>query len=111
MALTKAKGLRTVPGAFTQQQLTLTGDTAYPTGGYVLTAADFGLTVLQRIVGGYFTTIAGAANELAVIPTYNADGITLASVAVALVVGSTGVQVANGANVSTTGIIIIGEGN
>lgn len=111
MATTNTRRLRTVPGAFTQQNLDVACDAVYPTGGYVFKAADFGLVVLQRIMAAYFTTIAGAAFELAVVPTYNSDGVTLASVAVALVVGTTGVQVAAGVDVHTVGIMLIAEGN
>ena len=112
MALGKALGLRTVPGAATRQLLTLTGDaTSYPTGGWVLLPADFQLTVIREIIAANFISIAGAAFEVATVPTFNSDGITIASIAVALVVGTTGVQVANGA--STAGVVlqVIVEGN
>lgn len=111
MALTKVSGYRAVPGASISQSLAITGDTSYVTGGYVLFPADFGFTVLRRITAAFFSTVAGAAYELAVVPTYNADGITLASIAVALIVGTTGAQVAAAANVSTVGIQLIAEGN
>lgn len=111
MALTKTIRTRAVPGASTMQSMDVLGDTAYPTGGYVLLPTDFNLTVLRRVVGAFFNNVAGAAYELAVIPTYNADGVTLAQINLALVVGTTGVQVTNGASVSTVGVTLIVEGN
>jgi hypothetical protein len=111
MAATKTLGRRAVPGDATYQSIAFTGDAAYPTGGYVVLPSDFGFQVLRRIIGVFMTTIAGAAFEVAVVPTVNADGITLAQVNLALVVGTTGAQVANGVDVHTVGIHIIGEGN
>jgi UDP-N-acetylmuramyl tripeptide synthase len=110
MAATKTLRRREVPGATSEQSLDLTGDAAYPTGGYILLPADFQFSVLRRIASAFFSTVAGAAFELAIVPTYNADN-TLAQVAVALVVGTTGAQVANGVNVSTVGITLVAEGN
>jgi len=111
MALTKTLRARAVPGASTMQSLDAVGDTAYPTGGYTLLPADFGLTVLRRVVAAFFNNVAGTAYEVAAIPTYNADGVTIGQINLALAVGTTGVQVANGANVSTVGITIVVDGN
>lgn len=111
MALGKAQGLRTVPGASTRQLLTLTGDAAsYPTGGWPLVPADFGFNVIREVIACVTASVAGAAFEPAVIPTLNSDG-SIASLNVALVVGTTGVQLANAG--STTGVVIqlIVEGN
>lgn len=102
---------RGVPGSSIDSTIILTGDTSYPTGGYVITAATFGLTLLRGIKAAFFTTIAGAAFEVAVVPTFNADGVTLASVAVALVVGTTGAQVAAAVDVHTVGIQLVATGN
>jgi hypothetical protein len=112
MALGKALGIRTVPGASTRQLLTLTGDaSSYVTGGFVITPADFQLTVIREIISATFTSIAGAAFEVATVPTLNADGITIASIAVALVVGTTGLQLANGGSSAGVVIQIVVEGN
>ena len=112
MALGIVPGLRTVPGAAIQQVLTLTGDAnSYPTGGWVLTPANFNLNVIREIIGVNFLSIAGAAFEVATVPTYNSDGITIASIAVALVVGTTGLQLANGGSSAGVVLQIIVEGN
>jgi hypothetical protein len=111
MALVKTLRGRAVPGAATLQSLDLTGDAAsYPTGGWQLLPADFQFSVLRRIVAAFFTTVAGAAFEVAVIPTYNAD-TTLASVNVALVVGTTGAQLANAGSTAGVGLTVVAEGN
>lgn len=111
MALTTALGTRTVPGASFSVPATLTCDTSYPAGGYILTASTFGLTVLKRVLFNVFTTVAGAAFELALVPTYASDGATLLSVAVRLVVGTSGVEVATGANISSVAFQVIADGN
>jgi hypothetical protein len=66
---------------------------------------------LRKVLFSTFASIAGAAYQEAIIPTYNADGVTIASFALHLIVGSTGVEVANGVNVSTTSVSLIVEGN
>lgn len=112
MALGKVQGLRTVPGASTRQVLNLTGDAAsYPTGGWPLVAADFGFNVIREIIACVTTSIAGAAFEPAVVPTFAADGVTITSLNVALVVGTTGVQLANAGSSAGVTIQLIVEGN
>lgn len=108
---TTTLGTRSVPGASFTVPVSWLGDATYPAGGYVFTAASFNLNVLRRISAAYFNTIAGAVYELAFVPTFNADGITLASVALRLVVGTTGVEVATGASVATVGVQFEVTGN
>jgi len=101
-----------VPGASVEKLVTVTLDNSYPNpAGYVFTAASFGLTVLRTVVFNAFTTLLGAKNEPVLIPTYNADGVTLASVALHLIVGTTGNEVANAVDVSTTSFSLIVGGN
>jgi hypothetical protein len=111
MAITKSLGSRATPGAYTQQALNIVGDANYVTGGYVLLPSDFQFTVLRGIKSAFFTTIAAAAFEVAIVKTFNSDGVTLASIAVALVVGTTGAQLASGASAAGVGIEIVAEGN
>lgn len=112
MALGKVQGIRTIPGASIRQQLNLTGDAnSYPTGGWPLLPADFGLTVIRQIIGVNFTSIAGAAFEVATVPTFNADGVTIAQINIALVVGTTGVQLANAGSSAGATLQVIVEGN
>ncbi len=111
MAYTTVNGVRSVPGASTHQSVTLTLDNSYPTGGYPINAQTFGFLVLRGIAGAFFTTIAGAAYEIALVPTLNADGTTFSSFNLALVVGSTGAQVAAATDLHTVSLILVGEGN
>jgi hypothetical protein len=111
MALTKSLGARATPGAYTYQALNIVGDATYVTGGYVVLPSDFQFTVLRDVKAAFFTTIAGAAFELAIVKTFNSDGLTLASIAVALIVGTTGVQLAGGASAAGVGVQLVAEGN
>lgn len=112
MAATIATNSSAVPGASVEKLVTVTLDNSYPNpAGYVFTAASFGLTVLRKVAFNAFTTLLGAKNEAAIIPTYNSDGQTIASVAVHLIVGTTGVEVANAVDVSTTSFSLIVGGN
>lgn len=109
MALGVALGTRTVPGAVFEVPAVVTGDNSYPTGGYAVTPQTFGLNILKRLIVSAFTTLAGGAYEVSVIPTLNPDG-SIASANLALTVGTTGVQVASGANVSTVSIQLFAYG-
>lgn len=112
MALGKVQGLRTVPGASTRQLLAITGDAnSYPTGGWPLVAADFGLSVIRQIISVITTSVAAAAFEPAAIPTFNADGITIGTINLALIVGTTGAQLANAGSSAGATFQIIVEGN
>lgn len=106
------KGLPVVPGSTVQQVVQFTGDASYPNpAGYVLTAATFGLTILKKIPEVIPATVAAGKWEIVLIPTYATDGQSLTSVALHLVVSTTGVEIANAVDVSTFVATIIGEGN
>ena len=106
------KGLPKVPGFANQQVAAVSGDTSYPNpAGYILTAATFNLTLLKKIVSVTPATVAALAWDYAVVPTYSADGETIASAALHIAVSTTGVEVANGVNVSNAAVTIIAEGN
>lgn len=111
MALGVVQTFRTVPGADTAVQATVTGDTAYPNpAGYPLTPALFGLNVLRRIIEIRPASVAAAVWAPVVVTTLNQDG-SVATAALNLVVATTGVQVANGVNVSTAVFNITVEGD
>lgn len=109
MAKTVVAGSRTVPGATTSASIDITGDATYATGGYPVTPQDFGLTVLRRIVVARPKNVVSAKWQPVIVAT-GADGV-LTAVSLALVVGSTGSEVANGTDVSTGSWYLIGEGN
>lgn len=112
MAANVTLGKKAVPGASFSVPVSILGDASYPAGGYIFTAATFGFTVLRDIGGVYFNTLAGATGyELAVVPTFNSDGFTLASIALRFIVSSTGVEVATGASVATVGVHLDASGN
>lgn len=109
MALQSTKGFRTVPGAATEQSVVVALDNAYPTGGYVLTPKLLGLNVVRRILAIRPATIGSAIYTPVLLPTESGGSIT--SLLLALVVATTGVQVANGVDVSVARFHIIAEGN
>lgn len=112
MAATITQISSAVPGASVEKLVNITLDTSYPNpAGYVFSAASLGVTVLRKVVLNAFTTIAGAKYEIAMIPTYNADGQTIASIAVHLIVGTTGLEVANAVDVSGVSFQLIVGGN
>lgn len=112
MAATTVVNSSAVPGASVESLVTVTLDASYPNpAGYVFTAASFGLTVLRKVVFSAFTTLLGARNEAVIIPTYNSDGQTLASVAIHMVISTTGAEVANAVDVHTTAFSLIVGGN
>lgn len=86
-------------------------DTSYPSGGYTISAATFGLTRLKRIVNIEPTSLPAAATwAYWLVPTYDNDGF-ITSLAFHLAVVSTGVEVASAVNVSTATYQFIVEGN
>lgn len=106
------KGIPKVPGAFQSQTIRWQGDNSYPAStGYVLTPASFGFSArIARI----FTPSSNAAAsnwDPVLVPTYDATGDFITSVAVRLLVSSTGAEVANAVNVSAADFNIIAEGN
>lgn len=86
-------------------------DNSYPNpAGYVFTPASFGLNQIRRINNIEPVTLAAAATWVYwLVPTYNSDG-SIASFAFHLAVVSTGVEVANGVNVSTASFQFVVEG-
>ena len=113
MAITTSLGQRFVPGARFDVVATITLDAAYPNpAGYVITPATFGLTLLQRLILGQFTTIAGASYELAIVPTLATDGSgNILSAAIHVVLGTTGVEVANGVTLTGVSFNLIASGS
>jgi hypothetical protein len=109
MAAVPTLGARTVPGADALQPIDLALDNAYPTGGYPLTPATFGLKVLRRIITVRPRNIASAIYTPVLITT-EVNGI-ITAVNLALVVATTGAQVANATDVSAASFRLIGEGN
>lgn len=109
MAVVPTQVARSVPGADSQQEVDLALDNAYPTGGYTLTPATFNLTVLRRILSCRPRNLASAIYTPVLIVTA-ANGI-ISAVKLMLVVASTGLQVANGTDVSAASFHLIGEGN
>lgn len=104
-------GIPVVPGASYQKLYTLTADNSYPNpAGYVLTPATFGFSVLKKIVDAIPATVAAGKWEIVLVPTYASDG-SMTSVALHLIVSTTGVEVANGVDTSTFVGTLIVEGN
>lgn len=110
MALTTTLEMRTVPGASFLQPADIALDNNYPTGGYLLAPAIFKLAVLRRFIECRPRDIASAAYTPILIITLNANGTSIATAYLALVVPSTGVQVASGTNVSAASFHIVAEG-
>lgn len=109
MAKTMTLGSRTVPGAATLQEAILGGDTDYPTGGYPVSPADVGLTVLRRIMNLRPNNVASAKyTPVAVITSGNGQ---ITALTIALVDSTSGDEVANGTDVSAASFLIQAEGN
>lgn len=116
MAVTVTTQNFAAPGASIAKTVAVALDSSYPNpAGYVLTPATFGFNVLRRIVYAAAATLAAGAYEPVLIPTYSTDQANgtqiITSVALHLIVGSTGVEVANAVNVSTSTLTFIVEGN
>lgn len=109
MSLSASLGERYVPGANFDVVTQITLDAAYPAGGYIVTAATFGLQVLRRLVLSKLTSVAAGAYEIVIVPTLTSTGI-IESAAIHAVVGSTGVEVATGASVATVSFELIATG-
>ncbi len=106
------KGTPKVPGAFESQTIRWQGDASYPAAtGYVLTPASFGFNRIQRVFDPICNTAASAAWDPVLVPTYDATGDFIVSLALRLIVQTTGVEVANTVTVATSDFNIIAEGN
>lgn len=105
-------GIRVPPGDKYQQRATVALDNSYPNpAGYVFTAASFGLTRLRAIKNIEPVNLPAAATWVYwIVPTLDSDGY-ITSFAMHLAVVTTGVEVANGVNVSTASFYMIVEGN
>lgn len=112
MAIKATEVSSAVPGASVEKIFTIDLDTSYPNpAGYVFTPATFNLTVLRKVIFAGFTTLLGAKYEPVLIPTYNSDGQTITSVALHLIIGTTGVEVANAVDVHATSFSLVVSGN
>lgn len=107
------QGPASVPGNWTRKLFTVVGDSSYPNpAGYVLTPASFGFSVLRKVADPIASTVAAGAWDPVIVPTYANDGSgAITSVALHLIVNTTGVEVANGVNVSTANFSLWVEGN
>jgi hypothetical protein len=110
MAATATQGKRTVPGADTLVPADVACDNSYVANGYPLGPATFGLTVLRRIISVRPRNIASAIYTPVLVETINPDG-SIASFKLALVVATTGLQVAAAVDVSAASFHLVGEGN
>lgn len=111
MAATVTQIARTVPGADFLWVATVTGDASYPNpAGYVLSPASFGLTIIKRVIECRPATVAAAVWTPIMTQALNTDG-SIATLALHLVVGTTGAEVANAVNVSTGVFSVIVEGS
>lgn len=102
---------RTVPGADTLQSAIYTGPASYVTGGELLTPAMFGFSVLRRVIECRAASVASAVNVPVPVVVLSTDGQSITSLNLAFVVGTTGVQVANAANLSALTYSLIVEGD
>lgn len=108
------QGNAQVPGAAARVSATIAGDNAYPNpAGYVFTPQQFGFNSrITKIESPTAQSVATGAWDPVVVPTYASDGSgAIVSFALHLVVQTTGVEVANGVNVSAARFLLNLEGN
>jgi hypothetical protein len=106
------KGISKVPGAQTVQNVSWTGDNSYPNpAGYVVTPALVGLTRFKGTPKVIPATAAALAWDYAFVPTFDATSDYITQYAIHLAVSTTGVEVANGVNVTAAALLIDFEGN
>ena len=112
MAITVAVKKTTVPGARQKKEVDIALDNSYPNpAGYVLTPATFGLGRIASLIFAGGATLAAGLYEPVFVKTYLTDGSNdIASVAVHLVVGTTGAEVANAVDVSAVTLAFVVEG-
>lgn len=106
-----AKGTPKPPGDKYYYKQTLQLGTSYTNpGGFVFTAATFGIRCICAIVNIEPINLPAAATwSYWLVPTFNTDG-TIASFALKLAVVATGVEVANAVDVSTASYLVTVEG-
>jgi hypothetical protein len=106
------KGTPKVPGSANVQTVAWTGDASYPNpAGYVITPALVNLVRFKGVPKLVPATAAALAWDYAMVPTYDATGDYITQYALHLAVSTTGVEVANGVNVSAAALTIDLEGN
>jgi hypothetical protein len=106
------QGVNRVPGDATRKLIQLTGDAAYPTGGYAVTAAQLGFNRITKIEAANPAAVASLAWDPAILPTYLTDGSGgISSFNLALAVSTTGVQLGNGVTCATGVWLVNVEGN
>lgn len=106
------KGTPKVPGAFTRQAIVWGGDASYPNpSGYTLTPANFGLSRIVCIDDPINSTVGSGVWNPELVPTFDATGDYIQSIALHLRINSTGAEVANGVSVTGAVFLIYAEGN
>lgn len=109
MTVAATQGTRTVPGSDFLQETDLALDNSYPTGGYLLSPLTFNLKVLRRIIAVRPRNLASAIYTPVLLVTA-ANGV-ISAVNLALLVATTGAQVANATDVSAASFHFLVEGN
>lgn len=95
MAIGKALGIRSVPGASYISQLTITGDSnSYVTGGIVLAPSDFGF---QDSID-FVIPVARATTSAALWPQWVPNAVPALGGALRLITSSTGAELGNGSS-------------
>lgn len=102
MAVTATILGRAVPGNLARVRAVITGDTSYPTGGYLITPALFGFQFLGHAVCTGLSSIGG---------TVVGDAVFNEATNRLLFVSPAGTEVANATNVSTITVNLEGFGN
>lgn len=113
MALTYTPISKTVPGGSVYSTVNVFGDSAYPNpAGYTVDPTKVGLAAnqIKSVIDVRPATVAAAAFVPVITETLNANG-RLISLNIRLVVGTTGLEVANGVNVLAASFNLILAGN
>jgi hypothetical protein len=113
MSVTATVEAVAVPGASIRKKFLLALDNSYPNpAGYVLTPATFGLSTLKEVTFSGAASLPAGLYEPVLIPTYATDGSgNILSIALHLIIGTTGAEVANAVDVHTSTLAFAVEGN
>lgn len=95
-----------VPGNRRRKRIRVTGDAAYPTGGYPLLAADFGFSTQIDFVD----IVNDGSGDPATAPANMSWYYDTVTQSLELQVPSTGAEVANGTDVHLATTDVVGEG-
>lgn len=97
-----------VPGSQYRVDSLVTLPNPYPNpAGVVFTPSDFGLNRIAAFEEVVPANLAAGINTPVVVPTYTTDGQnSIASFALHLIVATTGVEVANGVDLSTSQYLV-----